>query len=86
MTCGLPVLVSDIPPSMELIQHGRSGCFFETGNARSCADGILRFMKDQNLRRTKGEKAYLRAKDFTPNKIVRNLELVYLDVMGLNLK
>jgi glycosyltransferase involved in cell wall biosynthesis len=86
MACGLPVLVSDIPPSMELIQHGQSGCFFATGNASSCADGILRFMKDQNLRKAMGEKAYLRAKDFTPNKIVRNLELLYLYVMELNMK
>jgi glycosyltransferase involved in cell wall biosynthesis len=86
MACGLPVLVSDIPSSMELIGHGKHGLYFETGNAHSCADGILRFMKDQNLRKTMGEKAYLRSHNFTPEKIVHDLEMIYLDTMGLNMK
>jgi len=81
MACGMPVLVSDIPPLMELIENGKYGLYFETGNAESCADEILRFLEDRDLREKMGERAYSRSQNFTPQKVVRDLEMVYLDTM-----
>ena len=81
MACGLPVLVSDIPPSMELIQHGRSGCFFETRNAEACAVKIEKLIQNPKLRQTMGKKAFVRAQNFLPEKTINALEQLYSHVI-----
>lgn len=84
MACGLPVVVSDIPSLMELIQHGKCGLYFETGNAYSCAKEIEKLSKDSNLRKSLGRKAFQRAQDFHENKIVKKLENHYLKIMNIS--
>lgn len=44
MAAHLPVLVSDIPPQMEVVDKGKCGWFFESGNVDDCADKISRIM------------------------------------------
>jgi glycosyltransferase involved in cell wall biosynthesis len=82
MACGLPVLVSDIPSSMELINHGEYGLYFETGNPSSCADAIVRIMKDTDLRNSLKHKAFLRSQEFQPERIIMDLEKIYTDQLG----
>jgi glycosyltransferase involved in cell wall biosynthesis len=81
MACGLPVLVSDIPPFMELIQHGRCGSYYEAGSPQSCADAIAMLIENGGLRRTLAQRASERAADFTAAKTTRNLEQVYEEVL-----
>jgi glycosyltransferase involved in cell wall biosynthesis len=81
MACGLPVLVSDISPSMEIIQHGRCGCYFQTGNAESCAAAIAKLIQDPELRHSLGQKSYRRAHDFQPTTSTRNLQQAYLEII-----
>ena len=81
MACGLPVLVSDIPPLLELIEYGKHGLYFKTGDAYSCAEQIMIVSQDKKLRKIMGEKACLRAKDFSPKKNVRDLEKIYMDTL-----
>jgi glycosyltransferase involved in cell wall biosynthesis len=82
MASGLPVLVSDIPSSMELIGHGEHGLYFETGSASSCAEQIAKLIDDPDLRHRLAEKAYRRAQDFRPEKVIRDLEEVYTGLAG----
>lgn len=77
MACGMPVLVSDIPPNMEIIRFGKDGLYFETGNSKSCAEEIIKVINDRLLLKALGEKAYDRAKDFHPQKVVSELEDQY---------
>lgn len=81
MACGLPALVSDIPPSMELIQHGKFGFYFETKNVVSCAKEIAKLINDQDMRKSMSEKAQLRAQDFQAIKVIRSLKQVYIEIM-----
>jgi len=81
MACGLAVVVSDIPSSMELIQHGRCGLHFETGNVCSCTQQIEKLIQDSNLRKSLGQKAYQRAQDFQSEKVTRKLEKYYFEIM-----
>jgi glycosyltransferase involved in cell wall biosynthesis len=81
MACGLPVLVSDIPPLMELIQHGRCGYYYEAGNPQSCADAVATLIENGELRRTLARRASERAADFTAAKTTKDLERVYDEVL-----
>jgi glycosyltransferase involved in cell wall biosynthesis len=81
MACGLPVLVADIPPLMELIQHGRCGYYYEAGNPESCADAVATLIENRDLRRTLARRASERAADFTAAKTTRDLEQVYEEVL-----
>ncbi len=77
MACGLPVLVSDIPALMELIQYGRCGLFFETGNFMDCADKIRALLHDRQMLETLGERGLVRAGDYQPEQVVTELEELY---------
>jgi len=81
MACGLPVLVSDITPNMEIIRFGKDGFYFEAGNPGSCAEEIIRVVNNPVLLHTMGKKAYQRSKEFQPKIIVNELEHKYKDLM-----
>ncbi|MBT6052065.1 MAG: glycosyltransferase family 4 protein [Candidatus Scalindua sp.] len=78
MASGLPVLVSDIPPNMEIIRFGSNGLYFETGNQYKCAEKMLSIIKNPQLQKTFENKSYERAEDFSPEIVVRQLENQYL--------
>lgn len=78
MASGLPVLVSDIPATMELIKHGKYGFYFETGNEKKCAEIIEMIIRSTSLVEEIAEKARNRANDFHPKKIFKELEHIYL--------
>jgi len=40
MACGVPVVISDIPPHRELVEHGVNGVLFRSGDERSLAETI----------------------------------------------
>ena len=44
MAAGLPVLVSDNGGPMEIIDHGKYGFYFKTGDAEDCASKIMSIM------------------------------------------
>jgi glycosyltransferase involved in cell wall biosynthesis len=77
MACGLPVLVSDIPALLELIQFGRCGCFFETGDFIDCADKINALIHNRQMLETLGKRGIIRAKDYRPKRVVTKLEELY---------
>ena len=84
MACGMPVLVSDIPANMEIIRFGEDGLYFETGNSKSCAEAIIKVINDRLLLKALGEKAYDRAKEFHPQKVVSDLENQYLKQLNFD--
>lgn len=50
MVAGVPVLVSNVPGTMEVIGQGEYGKYFETDNPRSLADSILQIKTDGCIR------------------------------------
>ncbi|MFG1691092.1 glycosyltransferase family 4 protein [Gemmatimonadota bacterium] len=85
MASGLPVLVSDIPASMEVIGHGRYGFFFETGNVESCAREIGELLVDPSRLGSKTEDALEYVQSFTSEVITRKLEERYLRLLSESL-
>lgn len=51
MACGVPVLLSDIPPHRDLIRHGVDGWLFYSNEASSLADAILEVLGDEESMR-----------------------------------
>ena len=47
MACGLPVLLSDIPPHRDLIEDGVDGWLFRSGHKDSLAKSILLILQDE---------------------------------------
>ena len=59
MVAGVPVLVSNVPGTMEVIGQGKYGKYFETDNPRSLADSILQIKTDGcNRKRLKEARDY----------------------------
>ena len=81
MASNLPVLVSDIPPSIEIIQYGKCGLCFETGNPRSCAEKIEKYIKDPTLRKLMAQRGYVRSQRFRASDITKELEKVYSNLI-----
>ncbi len=81
MASGVPVLVSDIPSSMELIEYGKSGFYFTTHSAKECADKIALLISSPEMRTQIAQKGWMRAQRFHPEKIIRELENLYKEVV-----
>jgi len=57
MACGKPVVVSDIPPNRELVQHGRTGYIVNLGDSIGFSQYTERLIQDDELARQLGEAA-----------------------------
>lgn len=57
MACGVPSVVSDIPPNLELIRHEKNGLTFPVGKAPDLAKAVLRLLSDDELSRRLGKAA-----------------------------
>jgi len=77
MASGLPVLISDIPSLMELIQYGESGSFFEAGNCTDCANKIKELIQNPALLKKLKQKGVERAQNYRPERVIEGLELLY---------
>jgi len=82
MACGLPVIASDIPAFMEIIEHGKYGLHFQVGNAEELAQHIGALMKDKALRVQYGGLARKRAAAFSIASSVRRMESLYEHLVG----
>lgn len=54
MMCGLPVLVSDIEPLLEVTDEGKHGRVFKTGDAVSLADEMIKLVEHRDSGRELG--------------------------------
>lgn len=55
--CGRTLIASDIPAAREVVEHGRTGLLFPTGDAEALAAAILTAARDPELRMRLGEAA-----------------------------
>jgi glycosyltransferase involved in cell wall biosynthesis len=54
---GLPIVVSDIPPHREIVEHGRTGLVVRVDDASAFANAILQLLQDAEMRRRLGDAA-----------------------------
>ena len=71
MSCGLPVVTSNIGGLREVIQHGETGFLHDPHDVEGMSSVIVMLFQDDERRRAIGLKARERAKnDFGKDKIV----------------
>jgi glycosyltransferase involved in cell wall biosynthesis len=57
MSCGLPVIASDVGGNLDLIQSGKNGILFEEGNYEQLRSAIETILDDQQLKEKLGKNA-----------------------------
>jgi glycosyltransferase involved in cell wall biosynthesis len=82
MSCGLPVIASDIPELQGIIEDGENGLFFKTGDADDLKEKLLLLVDNNQLRDYLGK----RARQFVTEKydyklLKKEYEVVYRDVL-----
>ena len=76
MACGKPVVASDVGEVKGML--GNAGILVPPGDSRELANGIIKLLKDEKLRKELGEKARKRAEElFNWSKTVDNLMSAY---------
>jgi glycosyltransferase involved in cell wall biosynthesis len=57
MTCGLPVVVSNIPANVNVTEHNKNGLVFTAGDANSLAGAVSLLLEESGLRERLGKAA-----------------------------
>jgi glycosyltransferase involved in cell wall biosynthesis len=79
MAAGLPVVAEDVGQASQYLEHLSSGYLVPAGDSDAFAVGVLRLLRDEELRLRLGRHARERIKDeFTWPKLARVVERAYL--------
>jgi glycosyltransferase involved in cell wall biosynthesis len=83
MACGVPVVATDCPfgPG-EIIADGENGLLVAPASATALADGILRVLRDEELKKRLARGGRVRSHDFDAQAITRAYEELFLQVAG----
>jgi len=82
MASGKAIVASDIPGVNEIVTNGKNGILIKPKDYLSFAKAILYLIEDRELRKKLGTAArnYV-LKNHSPNKILRKLENIYLNLL-----
>jgi glycosyltransferase involved in cell wall biosynthesis len=76
MINGLPIIASDIPPNIEILNKGEYGMLFDVENAKKLSNLIINLIEDDNLRQSLSIKSFQRSFDYNLNNMVLNYQKV----------
>ena len=77
-TCSsLPVLCSDIPPFREVVKDGINGYIIPLSQPELWTERIMNIADDNDLRKTIGDNAYRRSKNFSAEIMANNYTKLY---------
>ena len=84
LSCGRPVVTTDIPGCRDVVQHGRTGLLVERKNASQLADALARLARDPHLRRKFGQAGRRDVMQRMSSTIVNQQTLdCYLRLLGI---
>ena len=81
MACGKPVVASNVGGIPFVVEEGKTGLLFESGNVEDLADKIMTILKNEELGEKMGEAGRERAKEFTWDKIAERTVEVYKEIL-----
>lgn len=77
MACGVPYVCSDIPPLVEVTEHGRGGLIFKKKNPKDLAKQVIRLFNDKELYKKKKNEGKLLSGKYEWKKIVQMTKRAY---------
>lgn len=83
MLAGVPMILSDIEPLLEVSENGEYAEIFQTQNESELAGKILKLLKDENLRRDLSDRALNFAEaNFSIEAHLRRLKTLYEELLA----
>ena len=82
MAAGTAVLASDLPAFAAVLDDGRAGRLFTTGDARALADAAATLLDDPLARQSLADAGRARARMYDRDEVVDRIVEVYRDVVG----
>ncbi len=83
MSLGIPAVVSDFGGNPGVIKNGENGFLFPEKNAEAMAEAVYKLCTDNSVYNEMSEKAVkIFNETFTAQAMTRNIEKVYMSVMG----
>ena len=83
MACGIPCVVSDIPPNKELVQHEQTGLVFPVGQAPDLARSLLRCLDEEGSGRRLGQSAReLIERDYSVASLIERHHHLYQQLLA----
>ncbi|MGK5549798.1 glycosyltransferase family 4 protein, partial [Streptomyces sp. URMC 127] len=81
MHCGVPVVATDCPQGpREIIEDGVDGLLVRPGDPDAVAEGLLKLINDEELRRSMGRAARASARRYAPAQIAERFEQIVREV------
>jgi glycosyltransferase involved in cell wall biosynthesis len=82
LAAGTPIVASDSGGPVEILEHGRSGLLFRTGNADALGDAVLRLLDDPGLAPRLAEEGRRRVRSaFSSDRYARDVEAIYASLV-----
>lgn len=83
MSCGVPVVVTDVSDNAHVVPDGRAGFLVPPGDAASLAERMTRLIEDAELRRRMGQTAREWVmREFSIHRLVEKTAAVYEEAFG----
>jgi glycosyltransferase involved in cell wall biosynthesis len=83
MACGLPVIASRIGGVVDVVEEGKTGILFESGNVAELSSALKRLLEDGALRRKLGAEARKTIiEKFSIDKVVYEYIGLYKKLLG----
>jgi glycosyltransferase involved in cell wall biosynthesis len=81
MSCGVPIVSSDVGGLPELNRDGVTGYVCKLGDVESMADRVIAILSDDELHQRMQKAARTRAEEFEQDRVVALYEAYYIKVM-----
>lgn len=78
MSCGIPIIATNIGGLTEVVEHGRTGFLFPLGHYKVAADFAIELLKGRELYKRMSQKASSLARKFDQKMIVSSYENLYI--------
>ncbi len=84
MASGLPVVASDIPGYRAVLEDGVQGILVPPGDSGALADALLELIDDEAKRKTLSAAALRRAREFSWERLVGDVEEAYAEAVEIH--
>jgi glycosyltransferase involved in cell wall biosynthesis len=81
MACGKAIVASRVGGLSDIIVHGKNGLLIEPGNVKQLSEALISVLADEKLARSLGEEGTLIIKQYSWDRIVRETEKIYFEVI-----